>query len=161
MDIKQYNDTVPDRTGRFGRARRFNIFAALGKLGDKAAGDATVGSWVVHAPGYRILWAYYQIAVCHLRDAPGIASAVHMLPGSTHIVFVLALNPSFSPTLDTMNHYLTPTNFAGEFIAENDITACEKIEESVMEILNGKPSPDTDFIREWVKRYSDSNLKHR
>lgn len=132
--------------------------------------DTTVALWLVYAPWAHSLWAYYLIGAIHLRGTPGLKPAKVNLPGATHEAIVFALVPDAVPdTVDSSkNRKLSPVNFAGQWIVRErpnpvdlDRAAAAKIRVTVDEILAGILSPDTDFLREWIKRFSNSNVRHR
>lgn len=120
---------------------------------------AAICGWIVEAPHAHPIWHSYFLTAVHLRPMDGCQPAHIFLPGATHEIMVIALDPSHTPRLDRSSAYLTPMNFTGQWIAECDEAALAKVEASVDEILAGMLNPDTDGIRQWVERYSASNLK--
>lgn len=133
----------------------------------KGAGCA-VALWVVFAPWAHPHWAYYSISTCHLRDeSPEAPKAKIHLPSATHEIIVAALDPQRVPNLtNPLATRLEPINFAGQWIAQArpnpvdlDLAAAKKTRETVEEIMRGELSPDTDFIGQWVARFSESNLR--
>jgi hypothetical protein len=50
-------------------------------------------------------------------------------------------------------------NFAGQWIAKDDAEAKRKLDVTVHEILAGVLNPDTDAMRQWIDRFSNSNVK--
>jgi hypothetical protein len=136
------------------------------KAGRKAESCAGVGSWLVFCPWAHPFWSYYVIAAVHLRAQEGCKPPAFFLPGATHEVFVVALDPTKVPDLECpVRSYMKPINFAGQWIAaarrnpvDQDKAAAEKIRGCVDEILAGTLSPDTDFRRQWIERFSGSNL---
>jgi hypothetical protein len=54
---------------------------------------------------------------------------------------------------------MEPANFHGQFIEPNDAAAAERIVLTVRDVVDGRLSPDTDYLRCWAKRFSDSNVK--
>lgn len=153
-------DGMPDRETEYGKAWRVTLSAARAHLGIKAEDDGAVCSWVVYAPWAHPVWGCYWICCINLRPCTRLMEPKINLPGATHEVFVYALNPEETPDLLAPgNTRLSPMNFAGQWVAGSDLDAEEKIEKTVDEILAGRLSPDTDFLYEWVKRFSGSNLK--
>lgn len=83
--------------------------------------------------------------------------------------------PSFKPSSYRGDSYLfsrpptlRPLNFASQFIVDTedcptvDEAAYAKVHVAVDEILAGKLSPDTDFLKDWIFRYGDNMIKsHR
>jgi hypothetical protein len=129
-------------------------------------GTARVASWVVFCPWAHPFWSYYLIAAVHLRKQNGVPDGKVLLPGATHEVFVMALDPQKVPdVLLPARSALSPMNFAGQWIAaarlnpvDQDKAAARDIRKCVDDILAGTLSPDTDFRRQWVERFSGSNL---
>ena len=130
--------------------------------------DSTVAFWVVFAPWAHSLWAYYLVGAIHLRPSLRLPQPKILLPGATHEVIVYALTPDVVPNVvDTSKlEKLRPVNFAGQWRVtarpnpvDLDRAAAEKIKFHVGEILAGVLSPDTDFRRQWVERFSNSNIR--
>jgi hypothetical protein len=74
-------------------------------------------------------------------------------------MFLFALDPDWEMKLDETPTILHPANFVAQFIERNDNSAIKRIEQSVIEIVHGELSPDTDFMQHWIKRYGASNIK--
>jgi len=160
----------PTLIGEHGAAWEVDLPRARQLAGETEQSDATVAMWIVFAPWAHPLWAYYAIGAIHLRPHPARKPAkIYNDPRVTHEVVVFALDPLTVPeTVNTAKLVkMTPVNFAGQWVVAErpnpvdlDRGAAAKVRATVEEILAGVLSPDTDFIREWVKRFSDSNL-HR
>lgn len=126
---------------------------------DQGGVGAAICAWIIEAPWAHPFWHSYLLSAVHLRPTKEFGEAKVRLPGATHEVVLLALNPEKPISTKSFPYYLSPSNFMGQWIAGSDEAACRKIEETVDEILAGTLSPDTDFRREWIKRFSDSNIK--
>jgi hypothetical protein len=118
-----------------------------------------VGSWYVHAPFSHPLWPCVVVIGLSLRDVPGWPPAKINLDGATHEVMVYALDPKQSIRLDRPPAYLTPCNFAGQFTADSDDAAAQRIELAVRDICAGELNPDSDGRHQWAARFSRSNFK--
>lgn len=158
--LKLAKDSKPDLMGPAGKAWRQDVAAALAnmKRSDTPAADLTVSSWILHVPKAHPMWEYYWLGCVHLRPHPDGPPPMIFLPHATHEVMVYALNPGIDPALDDGPRLLLPANFHGQFIEPSDADAAARVQATVQEIVDGRLSPDTDFQREWVRRYSDSNL---
>lgn len=159
---KRFTDsTEPTIRGRAGNAWLIDLKAATRRRGIENDPRATVTlpCWIVAAAWAHPLWSHYAVLGIALRDVPGVPKAKINLQGATHEVMVYALDPDFRPAVDEMPHYLTPVNFVGQFVAADDQSAAERIRQAVQEVADGTLSPDTDFRRQWVQRFSASNLK--
>lgn len=152
--------TTPDRKGPHGLAWKHDLAAIeqkhLGKL--RAPAELTVASWVVHAPYAHPVWHSYLIACVSLRNVAGVPPAKINLPGATHEVMVYALNPDHPVTIDDLPHVLQPANFHGQFIEPSDEAAAARVDQTVQDVIDARLSPDTDYARHWIHRFSDSNV---
>lgn len=158
--VRYAEDTKPDMEGPHGRAWKNDIEAMARRYPDGPPASTTVASWIVEAPWAHPAWHSYMIACVHLRDTPGMDPPKIYRQGATHEIFVIALNPRHKRAIDDYAKMLTPVNFAAQFVqAGGDESARDRIAATVREILDGKLSPDTDFRRQWVARFGDSNRK--
>lgn len=155
-------NTPPDIDG-FARAWRLKFDAARAKATARGrADDSSVCAWCVNAPWANIFWSNYAIMCVHLRDQPNQTKPPTInLPGATHEIIVLALDPNFTPEIDPDPglHYLTPANFAGQFKVASDAAAEEVVEKIVRRICAGTLNPDTDAMKQWVAIFGDHGLK--
>lgn len=158
----------PEIVGAHGAAWRVDLARSRAAAGCDEDRDTTVAMWIVFAPWAHAFWSYYLIAAIHLRSMPKLVPAKINLPGATHEVIVFALSPDHVPEVvnSAKNVKLFPANFAGQWVVQErrnpvdlDRAAAEKIEGVVREIVEGRLSPDTDFRREWIRRFSDSNVR--
>jgi hypothetical protein len=150
---------APDLTGPNGRAWKSDIAAVARRYPGGPPHELTVVSWVVEARWAHPLWHSYFLCAISLREVPGWPPAQINLAGATHEVMLYALDPNHKRALNDRHRYLQPSNFHGQWKAESDEAAAAFIEETVKLILNGQLSPDTDFRRDWIARFSDSNMK--
>lgn len=167
--IRQVNLAThpPTLEGPAGCAWEIDLEAlALRNLPGFEPNHTTVSSWLVYAPAAHPFWSYYEIAAIHLRDVPGMKPATIMRPGSTHEVMLYALSPEIAPDPKGFLSvgWLKPMNFGGQWTVavrpnpvDLDNAARSKIRGTVEEILAGVLNPDTDGIRQWIDRFSDSN----
>jgi hypothetical protein len=151
----------PTKQTQYGKAWRIDLSLWRQYAASQGAGTAgaEVSAWIVEAPWAHPVWHSYLLMAIHLRGAPDLPAPVIHLPGASHECAVIALNPEYTPTLDRFPRYLRPLNFTGQWVAESDEAAAVKIEACVDEILSGVLSPDTDYMRKWIERFSDSNIK--
>jgi hypothetical protein len=134
--------------------------ATRGVTPDQCSGLA---EWVVHASWSHPIWPFVSVMLIHLRDIPGMPPPFIKLPGATHEVMVFAMDPDkYPPHLDTdypVGRFLSPGNFTGQFIADSDQAAIERIEFTIHEICAGQLNPDTDGVRGWIERFGDYCFK--
>lgn len=124
--------------------------------------DAGVGLWLINCPRAHPLWSHYIFCVFHLRPIEGVPPPTINLQGATHEVVLFAMSPDWVPRLDDPNYInsrLVPLNFAAQFCAGSDVEARRYCLRALNEIAEGVLSPDTDFMREWVKRFGDNMIK--
>jgi hypothetical protein len=166
IDIKDPIPDVPVVQGPHGRAWLCDRLAGLRKLKFDPAQDASLDHWMVEAPWAHPAWHSYSILLIHLREMPGEQKGAtkFYIPDATHELMVYALNPEQDrrPLLATAipdRHWMTPGNFAAQFIEITDDLARERVRNTVQMICDGKLSPDTDFTRDWVRLYNNSMIK--
>jgi hypothetical protein len=152
------DDRAPDLVGVHGRAWKHDIEAVARRYGGPPPA-ITVASWIVEARYAHPVWHSYMVGCVALRDVPGVPPATIHLPGATHEVMVYALNPEHRRALNGITPFLTPGNFHGQWRAESDAAAACFIEETVQLVIDWRLSPDTDFRRDWIARFSASNMK--
>jgi hypothetical protein len=109
--------------GAFGHAEKL-------PTGDGPEAIETVVTWLITAPRAHPFWSQYVLGCVRLRDnIPGFPPPRHTFEGSTHELFVVAMNPEYGPynqkkILDYYvtgdMPYLTPINIAVQFIATDD-----------------------------------------
>lgn len=150
--LDQYN-------GKAGSARRIPI-----PPGVRPAMTATLGSWLIRAPGQAAAWEHYQLSVVHLRPIPGAPEAVIARPGSTHELLLVALDSSRHPTVDDLEslHHLVPINASVQF-ASTDNDALRLAEQAVMRVCDGQMPAEPAFPgagqRLWTEAV-DQTLAH-
>lgn len=148
----------PHITGPYGQAWRYD-FDAFRKARNITKPDAGVMSWLVRAPWANIMWHSYVLHLIHLRQLPGMPPPKIYLLDATHEMMLFALDPKWELSTLEYPRHLSPINFAAQFIEPSDAAAQERCEKCVLEIVNGKLSPDTDFIQHWRARFNASMLK--
>ena len=117
--------------------------------------DCTLMGYIVSAPWAHPLWSNYLISVITLADKPGVRPATIRKTGATHEIMVIALNPKFVPETDGPPHCLFPSNFAGQYIAQDDREAENILIETVKMVVRAELNPDTDFIRSWENLFPE------
>ena len=156
--MKTIENTEPTLTGPAGRAWRQDLNAIRAKCIPNKQ-DATLASWIIEAPWANCMWPHYWLALIHLRQLDDKRPTKIYLPGATHEIWIYALDPREKITLDDLPHFLTPMNFAAQFIEPGDQRAQDRVCSAVVEILDGRLSPDTDYIKQWYRRFGDNMIK--
>lgn len=131
----------------------------------KPEDDGSLVIWCVEAPWAHPVWHSYMICLMHLRPLPGARETKIYLDGATHEMWVYALDnqkprqPFIKGQADPA--VLTPLNFAAQFIEVTDDLALGRIKQAVIDITEGKVSPDTDFTPMWVGRFGGNMMLRR
>jgi hypothetical protein len=144
--------------GLMGMAWKVDIPEVAKKFPEGAPADLTVCAFYVNAAYAHPVWPNYYIGCVKLKHVDGFPDAVIHLEGATHEIFVIALDPDVEMEIDGAPAMLTPINFAGQFIATNE-EAYSRTEQAVRDVIDGRLSPDTDFMSQWIARFSDSNVR--
>lgn len=160
---------APDFTGNHGRAWRCNISAIRERLGVSEEDDSTLGFWLMEAQWAHPVWHSYLMVLVHLRPMRDKRPTKFYLDGATHEMWLYALNPAGNrqKVIDGEGigphscQWLTPMNFAAQFIELTDELATARCEDAVQKVCDGKLSPDTDFIRHWMHLFGDNMIKDK
>ena len=159
--------TEPNFTGPAGRAWLCNYGNFLESGDCERESDDTVGMWLIEAPEAHPAWHSYLLILVHLRPLPGCEELTFHLDGATHQMWLSALDPHGSRQslvdcdLKAQNKCasLEPLNFAAQFIEIADNLAKERCESAVQAICDGRLSPDTPPMGDWVDLFGDNMLK--
>ncbi len=152
--------TEPTMRGRLGNAWLIDMEAVSRRRGivNDPRAAVTLPCWIASAAYAHPLWSHYTIMCVALREVPGLPKATVGLDGATHEILVFALDPGTKPAVDDVPRILHPINFAGQFVAADDISAAALVQQAVQDVIDGTLNPDTDFRRMWVERFSGSNF---
>ena len=118
------------------------------------AQEASLGAYLIKSKGriFHLLWDRWQLTVIHLRDLPGIKSAVKNFPEATHEIVVASIDPD-TPPIDTDNptnvRWLQPIDQMVQFEVPNDASALSLAEKLLQLITRGELSPDSDYRSAW------------
>jgi hypothetical protein len=155
----------PVVSGPHGRAWLCDLAATRKVLNIKPESDGTLANWVVEAPWAHPCWHSYALILVHLRPLLDRRETLLYLDGATHELWLYAVDPGKDRNKlligKERNMYLQPLNFAAQFIETSDDLALARVRVAVQEICNGDLCPDTDFIRDWARRFGDNMLKDR
>lgn len=155
---------LPTVTGQHGKAWSLDLPACHRRAGVRPEDDGTVVAWLIEAPFAHPAWHSYWLNIIHLRPMPDARKTIIYLPGATHEIWLYALDPRENRTkmLETGNFkFLTPSNFASQFIAHSDEIAVDRALRAVRRICAGTLSPDTDWIRTWMHDWGDCMVKDK
>lgn len=166
MDMDKI-DIAPTLTGRAGRAWEIDMEKARAMAArlrpDATKNDTTVGCFCAEAPYAHPIWHSYMIGIYHLRPLEGIPAAKINLPGATHELIVVALNPELPRTPfvagEEFPKFLTPINFCAQIICPDDAAAHALLKGAVQDVIDGKLNPDTDYIRHWMQRFGSNMIR--
>lgn len=121
-----------------------------------ASGRWDVCSYLVRFPGAHAFWDRWLVTAVHLRAEPaGAKPPVVTLPGATHEVLIVALDPEHYRA-DPRDHdgisHLTPVDCAYQVAGLTDRQAAQIVELMVQTMCGSAWSPDSDFGRLWCQR---------
>jgi hypothetical protein len=157
-------DIPPTVAGEHGRAWRADLAAGLREKGIDPADNATLDHWIIEAPFAHPHWHSYSIVLVHLRPMPDNRDTKFYLDGATHEMWIYALNPErprrhLIETGIVAGEWLSPGNFAAQFIEVADDLAQARIYAAVVSITRAELSPDPDYVRWWGQLFGTNMLK--
>jgi len=123
--------------GAAGTATRLHPDLAGAERTEQAA---TVACWWLDCPGQSPAWRHYLLAVVHLRPIDGQEhDPVITVPGATHEVMVVALNPEANPDPeDTATWwFLRPHNVMEQIELPDDEAAIQLAEHAAHAVVKG------------------------
>ena len=144
---------APDSRGRAGRAWRLSPPTPeyLETHPDHQAGIVT---WLLNVPGAHIAWSWWMLGAISLRDLPGVRPANKHYIGAEFEFMIYALNPERCPHPDPDQWeggypYLVPSDlvYQSHGLTEDQIRHVVAL--MVLEIVNGRMSPDQDYRESW------------
>ena len=126
--------------------------------------DATLCAWVIEAPWAHPVWHSYCLILVHLRPMPDGRETLFYLKGATHEISLWAMDPERDRNAllsgdEFQGQLLRPANFASQFIADDDAAALAKVSAVVMRVVEGRLSPDTDYVRHWANLFGANMLR--
>lgn len=150
--------------GPVGRAWKCDTANGLRKMRAKPEDDACLVHWLIEAPWAHPAWHSYSLVLIHLRPMPDNRPTKLYLDGATHELWLYALDPDGNRNKllasgIPKNMWMTPKNFAGQFIEVTDDLARERVQKSVQAICDGVLSPDTDWQSMWADLYGWNMIK--
>ena len=149
--------TTPDLKGDFARAWKLPL----------PESHPTIAGYLVHAPYAHPFWGWYTMAVIHLRPVEGLPPAAVSLPGATHELAILAIDPRVcpepTPEMATEGQYpfLMPPDVMEQFMVLDDQQAVSLLENCVQAVVQGRISPDSDFRSRWAKVIANTSEHYR
>lgn len=117
--------------------------------------DASVAVWLVHAPWMAAgIWHWHYAGLIHLRDLPGQSRpAIHTLPGSTHELITLAVDPACQVDLGAPDwkalKFLRPASIVQQFVVGNDAEALRRVEEALALVAEERLTLESDGRSAW------------
>jgi len=115
--------------------------------------EACLATWLVNRPGLNVDWAWWLVAVIHLRDVPGAEPAFLAYPQAEYEFMIYAIDPEQcpNPEPDAEIGYpiLTPYEVVEQFHEVTDTDASRLCELGVRTILSGGLDPVEDHQAYW------------
>lgn len=141
----------PTYAGRTGRAWHVDLSKLVHARPDT---EATIASWILNVQAAHPFWSWWFLATVHLRPIPGAKPAHVVLPGATHELLVMALDPAHEPPnpaafREDDVHGLRPIDVTQQYVVRNDADAVDLAELCARACCDGVLSPDQDFRRLW------------
>lgn len=155
--------TPPTLIGKAAKVWRIDLEATRRFAKAKPENDASLAVWIIEAPWAHAWWHSYVLVLLHLRPLKDGRETKFHLSNATHEMWLNALDP-FAPREAAISEGapwcpLMPDNFAAQFIAPDDAAAISRIERDAQRICDGRLSPDTDCIRDWISLYGDNMVR--
>lgn len=128
---------------------------------ERKEGNAFNAAWALHAPWAHPLWSDYALLLMDLTTPMHGPEVVLYLKGATHEMHLWAVDPRYGMP-DTWPQEplrpprrLEPMNYGVQFIAADDDTAFNRINEIALSIDAKHLSPDTDARSVWDELFKD------
>lgn len=125
--------------------------------------EAQVCAWLILAPYAHPIWHSYMLACYSLVPLPGQPDAHIYVPGATHEMLLMVLDPAVQERYDLRTplgqYVLTPCNFAAQFIARDKESAASLIRDTVRDVVDMRLNPDTDYLQHWIARFGAGMIK--
>lgn len=126
-------------------------------------GGAVVGLWIVEAPWAHPIWHSYAFSLVHLRPMEGMGPPILYRADATHEFLVYALNPEVGREAcirgEANPAIMEPCNFACQRAEASDMDACRTVLAAIDDVIEGKLSPDTDYLQTWAARFGAEMVK--
>ena len=117
---------------------------------------ACLCTYLLRAPGFHPFWDRWALSCVHLRPIEGVRPAVLNLPGASHELLIVAIDPAWNPPdEDDFGFsrggvpFLSPIDVAQQFRVNGDRQAQELARLCVLAICRGHMSPDQDYRAAW------------
>jgi hypothetical protein len=106
---------------------------------DRPDQQATLAAWFLNCPGQSAAWDRYLLSVIHLRPLLGVKPAGIRVPGATHEVILVALDPARHPhpTKPRTWTILRPVNVAEQITLPGDIAARHLLKLAARAVIDG------------------------
>ena len=143
-------ERAPDYPGPLWRVWRCSVIAP-----ESPDQVATLGGWLVDAPGPHAFWRCWLVSIVHLRDMPGQSKPPTLRePGMTHEVISFAIDPASIPDPDAHPRELRllhPLDFAVQFRASSDALAMRVMHAAMGAVASQNLHPDGDYGYLWAQ----------
>jgi hypothetical protein len=126
---------------------------------------AGLSSWIVNVPGAHPFWSHWMVAVCHLRDLPGVRAANKKYPEAEFEFIIASINPESCPNPTVARALveglplMSPIDVVEQFHGVKDEDAARVCEGAIRAIIDGHMSPDQDYRSAW-KTVIHATVKH-
>lgn len=157
VDPEWASEIEPTYSGPGGKAWKCGLtLPETASEEDRAAFEASVGEYIIHAPHAHPFWSWYYLAGITLRDIPGSPPASRQFEGATHELLVLSLDPDKPAPRPNGEfgqqgalHPLSPPDHVIQTMFVNDEQFGEIVDLFAQAVVNGVLSPDCDWRERW------------
>ena len=106
---------------------------------DQPDWEATIAMWFLNCPGQSAAWDHYLLSIIHLRDIKDVPPAHIRVPGATHEVLLVALDPGQYPSPTKVDSWtmLRPINVEEQIHLPDDERAKELLHMSALAVVTG------------------------
>lgn len=117
--------------------------------------NASLGTWLVHAPNAHPFWEWWMVAVVHLREGEDLPPPKHIYAGAEYEFTILTVDddecPNPDPELVEEEGLLfyTPPDVVEQFHGVTDQEAMSIAGMAVTSIVDGNMSPDPQYRPKW------------
>lgn len=124
--------------------------------------EGTICGYLLHCTWSHPFWSWYLISAIHLRPIPGVKDPHKSYPEAEYEITILSIDPDHNPDPDKfMDGYpwLMPIDLVHQFHGINDKQVEQLMQMMILEIVEGRASPDQDF-RSWWRESIDEIVKY-
>ena len=148
----------PAYSGRWGCAWVCDLASIRRGRPFDAPPDATIAHWIIEAPWSSEVVHSYSLAVVHLRSVLGIRPPTLLIPGASHEMALIAINPgadraAMIRNAVTADQWLQPQVFGAQLAEPSDEAAAIRVARAGQLVCDGRLSPHPTHIESWIELF--------